>query len=130
MKRGWRPSSVRKGWPLWLGLFAMFVGTLAVIIGVLAFAGGGKQRGLVIRDESGQPVSVDFDDGQHVVLGNREEKTIGAKREHYPQTMRVSDAHGAALWSVRLTFEDLSTNSFRLVIGATGIIPTPPQSGG
>ena len=108
----------------------MFIGTVAVVLGVLAFGGGGKQRGLVVRNESGQPVVVRFEQGTSLSLGQSEERTIGAKRGEYPQMLTVSDASGKQLWQRQLTFQDLSDNSFRLVIGATGIIPTPPQTGG
>ncbi len=121
---------MRKGWPLWLGLFAMFVGTVGVVIGILAFGGGGKQRGLVMRDEAGQAVTVRFEDGTSLQMQDHQEETIAAQRSHYPQTMHVSDASGKALWQKRVTFGDLSTNSFRIVIGPTGIIPTPPQTDG
>ncbi len=113
---------------LWLGLFAMFVATLAVIIGIVAFGGGGKERGLVVRNEAGQAVTVRFDDGDVLHLQPREERTVGAKRGQYPQTIHVTTASGALLWQKTLAFSDLSANSFRLVIGPTGIIPTPPQS--
>lgn len=121
---------MRRGWPLWFGLFAMFIATVGVIVALVAFGGGGKQRGLVVRDEAGQPVSVRFDDGQKLTLENRQERTIAARRSDYPQTMRVASAAGAPLWEQRLQFEDLSSNSFRLIVGPTGLLPTPPQTGG
>ncbi len=113
---------------LWLGLFAMFAATIGVIIGIVAFGGGGTERGLVVRNEAGQDVTVRFDDGDILHLQPREERTIGAKRGQYPQTVHVTTASGVLLWESKLTFSDLSANSFRLVIGPNGLIPTPPQS--
>ncbi|HEX5480576.1 MAG TPA: hypothetical protein VFY79_12730 [Dehalococcoidia bacterium] len=121
---------MHKSWTLWAAIAAMFVGTVAVVLGVLAFGGGGKQRGLVVRNESGQPVVVRFEHGTSLSLTQSEERTIGAKRGDYPQALTVSNQAGKRLWERQLTFQDLSDNSFRLVIGATGIIPTPPQTGG
>ena len=113
---------------LWLGLFAMFVATIGVIIGIVAFGGGGKERGLVVRNEAGQAVTVRFDDGDVLGLQPHEERTVGAKRGQYPQTIHVTTTSGVLLWEKKLAFSDLSANSFRIVIGPTGIIATPRQS--
>lgn len=121
---------MRKGLVVWLGLGAMFVATVAFIVGVKEFGGSGKQRGLVVRDEAGQAVVVRFERGPELRLENRTEQTIGAKRQDYPQQLRVTDASGALLWERQIAFSDLTDNTFRLVIGPTGIIPTPPQSSG
>jgi hypothetical protein len=121
---------VRKGLVLWLGLGFMFVATLGVIIGVKEFGGSGKTRGLVVRDESGQAVVVRFERGPELHLENRTEQTIGARRQEYPQQLRVSDTSGSLLWEREVSFSDLSANSFRLIIGPTGLIPTPPQNSG
>jgi hypothetical protein len=121
---------VRKGLALWLGLGAMFVATAGIIIGVREFGGSGEQRGLVVRDEAGQAVVVRFERGPELHLENRGEQTIGAKREQYPQRLRVTDGTGTLLWERMLEFSDLSANSFRLIIGRDGLIPTPPQSSG
>jgi len=121
---------VRKGLVLWLGLGLMFVVTIGTIVGVKEFGGSGKTRGLVVRDESGQAVVVRFERGPELRLDNRTEQTIGARREEYPQRLRVTDAGGSLLWERQLSFSDLSENSFRLIIGPTGLIPTPPQTSG
>ena len=108
----------------------MFVATAGIIIGVKEFGGSGAQRGLVVRDEAGQAVTVSFERGPELHLADRTEQTIGTKRGQYPQRLRVTDSAGTLLWERQLQFSDLSDNFFRLVIGPTGLIPTPPQSGG
>ena len=80
--------------------------------------------------EAGQAVVVQFERGPELQLENGTEQTIGARREQYPQRLRVTDGGGTLLWERTLAFSDLSENSFRLIIGREGLIPTPPQSSG
>ena len=108
----------------------MLIGTVALVLGILAWGGGGKQRGLVVRNESGQAVTVRFERGPALELTPSQERTFATRRGDYPQTISVTDSGGKELWQRQLTFADLSDNSFRLVIGPTGLIPTPAQSNG
>lgn len=121
---------MRNGWPLLLGMIAMLVATVALILAFVAFGGAGKERGLVVRNETGRPVIARFEHGASLHLADRQEETIGAKRGDYPQTLYVTTETGVLLWDVPLQFSDLSHNTFRLVLGPTGIIPTPPQTDG
>jgi hypothetical protein len=128
-KSDWRRSSVRNGMPLLIGMAAMLLATVGLILAFVAFGGAGKERGLVIRNETGQPVIARFEHGASLHLAERQEETIGAKRGDYPQMLYVTTERGALLWDVQLQFSDLSHNTFRLVLGPTGLIPTPAQSG-
>lgn len=119
---------MRNGWPLLLGMVVMLLATVGLILAFVAFGGAGKERGLVVRNETGQPVIARFERGATLRLAQREEQTLGARRGDYPQTLYVTTETGVLLWEQPLQFSDLSKNSFRLVLGPTGLIPTPAQT--
>ena len=108
-----------------VGLGGFFVVALAAILVLIYVVGGGKERGVSLKNLSSREVVVRFDDGQSARLAPNAEHTLSAKREHYPQTMSVADASGKTIFQRRLEFRDLSDMNFRLLIGDDGLVPLP-----
>jgi hypothetical protein len=116
---------VHRGAFIVVGLGAFFVVALAAILVLIYVVGGGKERGVSLKNLSSREVVVRFDDGQSARLAPDAEHTLSAKRENYPQTISVSDASGKTIFQRRLEFRDLSDMNFRLLIGDDGLVPLP-----
>ena len=108
-----------------VGLGGFFVVALAAILVLIYVVGGGKERGVSVKNLSSREVVVRFDDGQAARLAPEAEHTLSAKRENYPQTMSVSDSSGKTIFQRRLEFRDLSDMNFRILIGDDGLVPLP-----
>ncbi len=108
-----------------LALGAFFVVALAAILVLIYVVGGGKQRGVSVKNVSTKEVIVRFEDGQSALLGPDAESTLSARREDYPETITVIDTSGKTVFQRRLEFRDLSDMNFRLLIGEDGLVPLP-----
>ena len=108
-----------------VGLGGFFIVALAAILVLIYVVGGGKERGVSLKNLSSREVVVRFDDGQSARLAPEAEHTLSANRENYPQTISVSDASGKTIFQRRLEFRDLSDMNFRLLIGDDGLVPLP-----
>jgi hypothetical protein len=116
---------VHKGALIVVALGGFFVVALAAILVLIYVVGGGKERGVSLKNVSSREVVVRFDDGQSVRLVPDGERTLSAKREHYPQTVSVADTSGKTIFQRTLEFRDLSDMNFRLLIGDDGLVPLP-----
>lgn len=112
--------------PQWLPLvggMAAFVLAIGVLLLWLIFGGStGKQRGVVIVNLRGMETVVTLDDGQSARFKPGEARTLFAIKKDFPQTLRVTDRDGAAVFEERVEYSALVNAEFRIAIAEDRIV--------
>jgi hypothetical protein len=116
---------VPKGAALIAGMLTMLLAVGGLAAGVVIWGGGGKTRGLVVGNRSQRAVIVSFEHGPTLTLQPDEQRTVPARREDYPQTVRVTAPDGTLLFERRLEYAEISALTFRLTIDDRGFMLTP-----
>lgn len=110
--------------PLIGGIVALTI----VILGLLAWAvfsgDTGRQRGLVVRNQISETVTVALDDGQSERLGTGRQATFVLEREDFPQALTATSENGDVVISQLVTYEELSEAEFRVDVDRAGVFPT------
>lgn len=128
------PEGIRGAWPLGLGLLAL----LAVVGAVVAWAvwGGeaGTQRGMVIRNEIPERVTIALEDGRTATLDKDRQQTFVVRRDEFPLTVQALDAAGAVITERELEYDFVADADFRISVDRRGFYatellrePAPPE---
>ena len=108
-----------------------FVLAIVVLLLWLIFGGStGKQRGLVVINLRSTESVLTLDDGQSAHFKPGESQTLFAIKGDFPQTLRITDAAGAAVFQERIEYTQLVDAEFRIAIGDDRIVfpVKPPRS--
>lgn len=111
-----------------LPLIGGIVALTAVVMGLLAWAvfGGetGRQRGLVVRNQISEPVTISLEDGQSAEVATGRQTTFVLEREDFPQFLTATDISGVVVVEQDVSYAELAEAEFRIDVDRAGVHPT------